>query len=170
MHRVKTTYIENSEISIPFAFSGLIPSYMQSICLFNLIAGNLSYLLIYVIACVKLKKYRLTPLAMLMPAYWVLLSIASWRGLIQLIKKPFYWDKTSHGVTKATKSTSWSNTSTSATSRDLTLQNESKQEASEADVWRGICSAGCYRAKTDKKKCKCKCQGKLHGKAHAKKQ
>jgi glycosyltransferase XagB len=98
---------------MPFAFSGLIPNYMRSICLFNLIAGNLSYLLIYVIACVKLKKYRLTPLAMLMPAYWVLLSIASWRGLIQLITNPFYWDKTSHGVSKATKSTSWSNTSTS---------------------------------------------------------
>jgi hypothetical protein len=53
-----------------------------------------------------------------------------------------------------------------AVSRDLTLQNKSRKENS-ADVWRGICSAGCYRAKSDKKKCKC--QGKLHGKAHAKK-
>jgi hypothetical protein len=56
-----------------------------------------------------------------------------------------------------------------AASRDLTLRNKSKQEASEADAWRGICSAGCYRAKTEEKKCKCRCQGKLHGKAHAKK-
>ncbi len=55
-----------------------------------------------------------------------------------------------------------------AVSRDLTLQNESEQEASEADAWRGICSSGCYKAKSDKKKCKCKCQGKLHGKAHTK--
>jgi hypothetical protein len=55
-----------------------------------------------------------------------------------------------------------------AASRDLTLQNKSKQEASEVDAWRGICSAGCYRAKTEEKKCKCKCQGKLHGKAYAK--
>jgi cellulose synthase/poly-beta-1,6-N-acetylglucosamine synthase-like glycosyltransferase len=88
---------------MPLAFSGLIPSYLQSICIFNLIVGNISYLLIYVIACVKLKKYRLTPLAMLMPAYWALLSIASWRGLVQLITNPFYWDKTSHGVSKAYK-------------------------------------------------------------------
>jgi hypothetical protein len=49
-----------------------------------------------------------------------------------------------------------------AASRDLTLQNKSKQEASEADAWRGICSSGCYRAKTDKKKCKC--HGEHHGK------
>jgi hypothetical protein len=55
-----------------------------------------------------------------------------------------------------------------AASHDLTLQNKRKQEASEADAWRGICSSSCYRAKSDKKKCKCKCQGKLHGKAHAK--
>lgn len=55
-----------------------------------------------------------------------------------------------------------------AVSRDLTLQNKSRQEASEADAWRGICSSGCFRAKSDKKKCKCKCQGKLHGKAHVK--
>jgi hypothetical protein len=53
-----------------------------------------------------------------------------------------------------------------AASRDLTLQNKSKQENS-ADDWRGICSSGCYKAKSDKKKCKCKCQGKLHGKAYA---
>jgi hypothetical protein len=56
-----------------------------------------------------------------------------------------------------------------AASRDLTLQNKSTQETSEADVWRGICSSGCYKAKSEKKKCKCKCQGKLHGKAYAKK-
>jgi hypothetical protein len=52
---------------------------------------------------VKLKKYRYTPYALLMPLYWVLHSIASWRGLIQLIKNPFYWDKTSHGTSKIAK-------------------------------------------------------------------
>jgi hypothetical protein len=35
-----------------------------------------------------------------MPAYWALVSLASWRGLIQLVKNPFYWDKTAHGVSK----------------------------------------------------------------------
>jgi cellulose synthase/poly-beta-1,6-N-acetylglucosamine synthase-like glycosyltransferase len=85
---------------LPFAFAGLLPSYVQWICLFNLVVGNISYLLLYVIACVKLKKYRSVPQAILMPIYWVLLSIGSWRGLIQLIRKPFFWDKTSHGVSK----------------------------------------------------------------------
>ena len=80
--------------------SKLIPSYLQPLCLFNLIVGNLSYIAIYVVACVKLKKNRYIPYALAMPAYWALLSFASWRGFIQLIKNPFYWDKTSHGVSK----------------------------------------------------------------------
>jgi glycosyltransferase XagB len=83
--------------------SWLTPGYLQIICLFNLIAGNVSYLAIYLVACIKLKKYHFTPYALLMPLYWVLHSVASWRGLIQLIRNPFYWDKTSHGVSKAAK-------------------------------------------------------------------
>jgi cellulose synthase/poly-beta-1,6-N-acetylglucosamine synthase-like glycosyltransferase len=87
----------------PLSFGWLIPSYLQPICIVNLVVGNISYLSIYVVACVKLKKYRSIPFALIMPLYWALLSIASWRGLIQLIRNPFYWDKTSHGVSKAAK-------------------------------------------------------------------
>lgn len=82
------------------SFEWLIPWYISPICVFNLIVGNLSYLSIYVVSCLKLRKYSYTPLALLMPIYWVLHSIASWKGLIQLIRNPHYWDKTSHGVTK----------------------------------------------------------------------
>ena len=92
-----------ASLMLPLNLSWLAPGYLQIICFFNLVAGNISYLSIYVIACVKMKKYRYTPYALLMPLYWVLHSIASWRGLIQLIRNPFYWDKTSHGVTKYRK-------------------------------------------------------------------
>lgn len=88
---------------LPINLGWLTPSYLQPIGLFNLLVGNASYLSIYVIACTKLKKYRYIPYALLMPIYWVLHSIASWRGLIQLIRNPFYWDKTSHGVSKVAK-------------------------------------------------------------------
>ena len=85
----------------PLSFSTLIPGYIQSICIFNLIFGNITYLLMYVISSVKLRNYRSIPYAITMPIYWALVSIASWRGLIQLIRKPFYWDKTSHGISKS---------------------------------------------------------------------
>jgi len=88
---------------MPPLFGWIDPSYLQPICLFDLIVGNLSFLAIYVVACIKLKKYNYMPYALLMPGYWALHSFASWRGLIQLIRKPFQWDKTSHGVSKIAK-------------------------------------------------------------------
>jgi cellulose synthase/poly-beta-1,6-N-acetylglucosamine synthase-like glycosyltransferase len=87
----------------PWLFSSLYLLPVQGLCIFNLIVGNSAYMLMYVAACVKQKKYQALPSALTMPAYWILISIASWRGLLQLITKPFYWEKTAHGVTKTTK-------------------------------------------------------------------
>jgi len=52
----------------------------------------------------------------------------------------------------------------SAASHDHVRCLNNDADASEAEIWRGVCSAGCYRAKTDRKKCKCRCRGKHHGK------
>ena len=32
------------------------------------------------------------------PIYWGLMSIAAWKGFYQLFTKPFYWEKTEHGL------------------------------------------------------------------------
>jgi hypothetical protein len=34
------------------------------------------------------------------PVYWLMHSIAAYKGLYQLIVKPFYWEKTNHGLSK----------------------------------------------------------------------
>ena len=31
-----------------------------------------------------------------MPVYWVLMSVGAWKGAVQLITNPFYWEKTPH--------------------------------------------------------------------------
>jgi cellulose synthase/poly-beta-1,6-N-acetylglucosamine synthase-like glycosyltransferase len=84
----------------PAYFGWLVPSYLGPICLINLTIGNLSYLTIYVVSCLRLKKYRYIPYALTMPVYWALMSFASWRGFFQLIRNPYHWDKTKHGVSK----------------------------------------------------------------------
>jgi hypothetical protein len=33
-----------------------------------------------------------------MPVYWLLLSVAAWRALFQLIFRPYAWEKTEHGL------------------------------------------------------------------------
>ena len=34
-----------------------------------------------------------------LPFYWLLISLAAWKGFIQIFTKPFYWEKTKHGLT-----------------------------------------------------------------------
>jgi cellulose synthase/poly-beta-1,6-N-acetylglucosamine synthase-like glycosyltransferase len=36
----------------------------------------------------------------LMPLYWLLLSIAAWRALEQLVRDPYRWEKTEHGLAR----------------------------------------------------------------------
>lgn len=44
--------------------------------------------------------YGLVRSALLTPIYWVLMSIAAVKAAWQLITKPFYWEKTTHGLAK----------------------------------------------------------------------
>jgi len=52
------------------------------------------------IAVFRRKYYELLPYAFLNPIYWMLHSIASYKALYELFTKPFYWQKTQHGITK----------------------------------------------------------------------
>ena len=40
---------------------------------------------------------RLSPHGIVVPLYWLLISLAAWRALLQLIINPFHWEKTAHG-------------------------------------------------------------------------
>lgn len=64
-----------------------------------LLAANLLFIGTGVAACFKRKNYDLIPAALCMPFYWMLISIAAWKGFIQIFTKPFYWEKTTHGLT-----------------------------------------------------------------------
>nr|WP_130616276.1 glycosyltransferase family 2 protein [Cohnella abietis] len=45
----------------------------------------------------KVFSFSLIKYTLLSPIYWVLMSIAAIKAAIQLITKPFYWEKTTHG-------------------------------------------------------------------------
>jgi cellulose synthase/poly-beta-1,6-N-acetylglucosamine synthase-like glycosyltransferase len=40
---------------------------------------------------------------LLMPVHWLLLSLAAWRALYQLIIAPYAWEKTEHGLAKSSR-------------------------------------------------------------------
>ena len=43
---------------------------------------------------------ELIPFSFTLLGYWVLISIAAYRALWQLIRDPFFWEKTQHGVSR----------------------------------------------------------------------
>ena len=40
---------------------------------------------------------------LLMPLYWLLLSLAAWRALFQLLRDPYRWEKTEHGLARTSR-------------------------------------------------------------------
>ena len=65
-------------------------------------AANFIFIGIGIAACIKRKYFHLIPAALLMPLYWLLISLAAWKGFWQIFTKPFYWEKTRHGLTGQT--------------------------------------------------------------------
>lgn len=40
---------------------------------------------------------------LLMPLHWLLLSVAAWRALYQLLRDPYRWEKTAHGLARTSR-------------------------------------------------------------------
>jgi len=91
---------------IYFAFrsqaGGFIESFFPSVILyigvFSFVFGNFLYLYYYMIACAKSGHYDLIKYIFLVPFYWLMMSFASWRAVWEMIVKPHYWAKTTHGM------------------------------------------------------------------------
>lgn len=79
------------------------PPIILFIGLINLIFGNGCTILLSMLAVAKRRKYWLIPIALTIPVYWALQSHAAYKAVIQLVVRPFYWEKTVHGISKFTK-------------------------------------------------------------------
>lgn len=63
-----------------------------------LLAGNLAFIVISAWAGRRPGQRGVWPASLLLPGYWLLISIAAWKGLWQAMVKPHYWEKTIHGL------------------------------------------------------------------------
>jgi hypothetical protein len=80
--------------------SGASATLATSLHAATLLAG---YLVSGALALIGLARRRLLDCAwtlLLMPLYWVLLSIAAWRAFDQLLRDPYRWEKTAHGLAR----------------------------------------------------------------------
>ncbi|NRA38337.1 MAG: hypothetical protein HRU15_09370 [Planctomycetes bacterium] len=73
-----------------------------SVVLFSLscilFAANFLFILINCIYGIRPDQKSLFWAALLSPLYWILMSIAAWKAVWQLITRPHYWEKTVHGL------------------------------------------------------------------------
>jgi cellulose synthase/poly-beta-1,6-N-acetylglucosamine synthase-like glycosyltransferase len=83
----------------------LFPDWVLFMSIFNLMVGNILMIYINMIAVFKRRFYELILFSIANPVYWLMHSIAAFKGLYQLIVKPFYWEKTNHGLSKVVSPT-----------------------------------------------------------------
>jgi hypothetical protein len=75
----------------------LFPAPVYYPALLSLTIGNFILFYVNTYVCVRHNLLDLTRYTLLTPAYWVLMSIGAWAGMISLVRNPFYWAKTEHG-------------------------------------------------------------------------
>jgi cellulose synthase/poly-beta-1,6-N-acetylglucosamine synthase-like glycosyltransferase len=84
---------------VPLPWLGpLLPGWVLWASLANLLLGNALMIWISMIGAFRRRRYWLVLWAVLNPLYWVMHSVAAYKGLWQLITRPHFWEKTTHGL------------------------------------------------------------------------
>jgi cellulose synthase/poly-beta-1,6-N-acetylglucosamine synthase-like glycosyltransferase len=78
----------------------VFPQLLLFLSLFNLLAGNGAFIYLSMLAPIRRGWLDLIPYSLTVFGYWVLISIAAYKGLWQLLRNPFYWEKTQHGLSR----------------------------------------------------------------------
>ncbi len=82
----------------PHWIAQLLPDPVYYPSLISLVLGNLTLILLGLVAAVERGHDDLSFHSLLMPLYWLLMSIAALRALVDLVVRPHHWHKTEHGL------------------------------------------------------------------------
>jgi cellulose synthase/poly-beta-1,6-N-acetylglucosamine synthase-like glycosyltransferase len=85
---------------LPILGSFYLPASLLYLAALNLFVGNALVILVAMMGVFPRKNYGLLPSTLLSPIYWMLQSVGAYKGAWQLLTKPFYWEKTTHGISK----------------------------------------------------------------------
>ncbi len=83
----------------PLWMNQIFAGWVWYVAFFSLIVGNGTAILLNMIGILKRRNHHLFFYALSNPLYWGLHSVSAYMALWQLITKPFYWEKTNHGLT-----------------------------------------------------------------------
>lgn len=86
-------------LSLELAFARPLGTWGSTLLMFdviNIVCGYLSFLLLGWQTLTKRERREFWKVVVLTPPYWVMLSIAGWRALWHLWRRPHQWEKTPH--------------------------------------------------------------------------
>jgi cellulose synthase/poly-beta-1,6-N-acetylglucosamine synthase-like glycosyltransferase len=76
----------------------LFPAWLYYAGLFCLVFGNVAFVYSNMVAARQAGRADLVIAATISPLYWVMMSLAAIKALVQLIHAPSFWEKTVHGL------------------------------------------------------------------------
>jgi cellulose synthase/poly-beta-1,6-N-acetylglucosamine synthase-like glycosyltransferase len=82
----------------PHFIKDLFPAALYYPAVASWVFGNLIVLYMTILTCRITRRYQLILAALLIPVYWVMMSVAAVKALWQLIAAPALWEKTVHGL------------------------------------------------------------------------
>ncbi|MGV9714184.1 glycosyltransferase [Gordonia sp. NPDC003424] len=86
----------------PAVIASLFPGPIYYLALISLIFGNGAAIYMNLIAIREDGRDDLFWPALIVPVYWLLMSVAAIKGMWQLLLNPSYWEKTFHGLASST--------------------------------------------------------------------
>ncbi len=90
-------------------FGSFIESFFPTpifyMAILSLLLGNFLYMYYYMIGCAKHGHDELVKYVILVPIYWLAMSLAAYMAVYKLITQPHYWSKTNHGLHLSNKKT-----------------------------------------------------------------
>ena len=98
MWALTAIYFASKGTAVGDFVDSLFPAPLYYPALLSTIVGNFIFFYGNAYVCVRHNLLDLTRYTMLTPLFWILMSVGAWAGLISLIRNPFYWAKTEHGV------------------------------------------------------------------------
>jgi hypothetical protein len=82
----------------PVFIQQIMPAPIYYTGLTSWLVGNIALYYLTLIAAYEMKVRRVFLAVLLLPVYWVLMSLAAIKAAWQLVVSPNYWEKTTHGL------------------------------------------------------------------------
>jgi cellulose synthase/poly-beta-1,6-N-acetylglucosamine synthase-like glycosyltransferase len=100
LHPVFLAILVNDLLLTPAAGAGWADQLYRSQALMVLALGYGAAMAVGVRALRLRRLGELLPSIATMPVYWLLISVGGWLALWQLLRAPFHWNKTAHGISR----------------------------------------------------------------------